>query len=96
MPLVILHEEGRACPTLICDACGQKIETARAGSYQWDFLDGGPVFFVHKACHQRLEARHERHMGWCELEALLVYLRNSLGVDMKQAEKTAAFLSRTG
>jgi hypothetical protein len=101
MPLVIKNTGRGACPTVVCDECGQEIKNAREGNYQWDLREGGVMYFTHKKCCHRFEAKRGgrgggRLFGAADLDLLLVYLRNNLKVDMKCAGEKVVLMASIG
>src|SRR5262249_7470771 len=55
VPLVTQDRDGRSCPGVVCDHCGEEIADARDGNYQWrtgghDTDWGSRVYFTHKRC----------------------------------------------
>jgi hypothetical protein len=87
-----------ACPVIVCDECGGKIERGQSGNCLWDYLDGGAPYFTHKRCNYAFEKLRwpGRVFGWMDLDALLVYLRNNLKVNMKKAETKVVLLAQIG
>lgn len=86
--IVISFEAGEWRPKVDCDHCGELIEDARHGNYEWEIdADGQPttgeVFFTHKACCRAFENEHGGRASWhCgELGLLPVMLGNNLGLD---------------
>jgi hypothetical protein len=100
MPLIMQDRDGHACPVVVCDHCGERIEDARDGNYQWrmglrDTDWGSRVFFTHKRCCHAFEQAHpEEGFTWgaIELECFPVYLGNNLRLDWEAARRTAAML----
>jgi hypothetical protein len=94
MPLVIAQSGAYAAPQILCDQCGEQIQAAADGNYQWShspaFLEGhepAPVFFTHKRCCRAFEAAHGEHdWGWCPLECLSFYLTQNLGSTWESAQ----------
>lgn len=82
-------------PVVVCDHCGQRIEKASEGNYQY-LHEGGKVYFTHKKCCMAFEAARGGRLRWAgmPLEVLLVHLAHNLKVDWKKANEWADFLDR--
>jgi hypothetical protein len=86
----IERHDGRACPFLYCDQCGEKIRDTGAAVAAWRAW-GATVSIVHKgACLDRYERE------WCEepselcteeLDAHLYYLARNHGVEAKRPKR---------
>jgi hypothetical protein len=93
MPLQIRYVDDLACPTVICDHCGEAIQKASLGNFQWDSDAREPALvFTHKHCYAAFEAAHP-HVDWgaLGLECLPVYLACNLKINQKRAKAIAAF-----
>jgi len=86
----IERHDGRACPFLYCDQCGEKIRDTGAAVAAWRAW-GGLVSVLHKG---QCLAQFERE--WCEepwelcteeLDAHLYYLANNHGVKAERPER---------
>lgn len=103
MPLkIITDEHGNACPQVFCDWCGQRIERAADGNYQWVMWDNRKVvyedapIFTHKRCCWAFEhhnAAPHRHFGACDLQCLPIYLANNLELNWVSALKSSRIMS---
>lgn len=99
MPLAIRLRGPHACPVIVCDHCGEVIEHASEGNYQWQHPSEesaiAPMVFTHKACCRPFEHAHGGRPAWSAipLEALPVYLVRNLGLTWKKATRTAALMS---
>ena len=98
--LRIVRENGQYCPVVVCDWCGQRIEEARQGNYEWEVDEHGlpatgEIFFTHKQCCLAFEEAHGGRSHWfaSELSVLPVYLSRNLKVDREEAERRAELLS---
>jgi hypothetical protein len=101
MPLRIAEVNGQYRPVVICDHCGQSIEDALDGNYEWKI--GGDeedvdeqIYFTHKRCCHAFEQRHRGDSydwGATELTVFPLYLGNSLHLDWDKAWKQAALLA---
>ena len=95
MPLEVRVRNGMCCPVVVCDHCGEVIEDAQEGNYEFP-LDGGPVFFTHKGrCSLAFEEANGGQDAWgvMELSVLPIYLGNNLKLDWKKAKQWAAFFA---
>jgi hypothetical protein len=84
------------CPIIICDYCGEPIEDARNGNYQWvlsaDYTAlGSEIYFTHKKCCHPFEeyskaVSSDKHLMWSswELRDLPIYLGTNLGIDWSE------------
>lgn len=90
MPLHVTLEAHTANPGIVCDYCGEAITTAADGNYQWQtFAHGttdGTIYFTHKRCCYPFEHQHGGNWGVLDLSWLLVFLKNTLRVDMRKTE----------
>ena len=98
MPLLIMEKQGRACPTVVCDHCGQPIKDAKEGNYQWEVEGDGTLYFTHKQCCRAFEAARSRglHWAWSDLSGLPVFLANNLKLKWKDAKETARWMASLG
>ncbi len=100
MPIVIRNANGRSCPQVLCDHCGEAIATAQDGNYQWRWGSGSdpaPVFFTHKRCCLAFEAADTDGEGqwlWAamDLQVFPVYLSRILRIEDWEAAETSADL----
>lgn len=89
--------DGRSCPMLVCDVCGEGIvEAGKAAVVFGSFRDNGErvkTLFVHKGtidgktCHQEADAiinSGNGKAGWQELKAYLVDLAANVGFPAAQ------------
>jgi hypothetical protein len=89
MPLCIIEGRHGAQPTIVCDYCQAPIARGAEGNYQWQSgADGAavPMAFTHKQCNHPFEQTHPGPWMAIELEWLLVFLKNTLKVEMKTTE----------
>jgi hypothetical protein len=101
MGLQIKIEGGRYRPVVACDHCGEEIDDARQGNYQWRVeengnpADGGLIFFTHKRCCRPFEESNGGRVGWCwtPLSCLPVFLVNNLSLDWEKAKETAQLMA---
>lgn len=94
MAIRVVLDGDAFCPRVFCDQCGQRIERAREGNYQW-WLDGdGTLFFTHKRCCRAFEENHGGRSGWCwgELSALPFYLVQNLGLTWAESRRIGTWL----
>jgi hypothetical protein len=96
MGLTIIPKGPVTAPVVLCDHCGEQIEEATDGNYQWRPEDGKTVYFTHKPCCRAFE--HTRGGAWCamELDVLPLYLSNNLKIDRKRAEHRARLFALIG
>lgn len=93
------NDEDRSGPVVICDHCGQRIESARDGNVEWQVdaegrpTAGGAIFFTHKDCCRAFETAARNRWYTQELSAFLVYLGNGLHVSWREARRVAALLA---
>lgn len=87
MGLDIVRREGRYCPVVRCDFCGELIEDARQGNYEWRF-PAGPIFYTHKACCYAFEDANggRAAWGWAPLSELPPLLGHNLSMDGHKAK----------
>jgi len=86
---------------VFCDHCGQTIETAGDGNYEWrDIADGDgntEAFFTHKRCSSPFREAHQagedNHWASMELTLFPWYLGNNLKVDWNDAKELARDLA---
>jgi len=84
------------CPVVFCDFCGERIEYAAEGAYEYKREDasrpeGAEVKFVHKKCCRMFEAAHGECVAWYwdELQVFPVFLGNNLALDWECAHERA-------
>lgn len=100
MPIVMVVEGSRTCPTVVCDHCGQVIARGEDGNYQWRLIAGSvtpqPVFFTHKRCCAAFERAQPEQPGWLwaaiPLECFPVYLERTLAIQRQEACEWADML----
>ena len=96
MPLGIRIRGPHSCPVVVCDHCGQVIEDARDGNYQWQGAmqedEIALMVFTHKACCDPFEHAHRHEEPWCSigLDALPHFLLHNLGLTGKESASVAA------
>jgi hypothetical protein len=97
MPLLIIHDGSRSCPTVVCDHCGQAIDDAAGGNYQWRHGDG-TVDFTHKRCRRDFERSRPGEGRWLanELPCLPIYPANNLKLNEEAARALVARIDRIG
>lgn len=86
MPIMIQFRGPHAVPQIMCDYCGDLIENAEDGNYQWNHAGGceegqlAPVYFTHKRCCHDFEQEEGPCGGWSAvgLQALPFYLVKNL------------------
>lgn len=101
MSVTIRMEKGINKPVIICDHCGQRIDDAREGIYQWQVDDRGrPVGegvmrFTHNDCCRSFETAHGGRRAWCwgPLSCLPVFLLRNLRLDWEKAKENAELMS---
>ena len=87
MPLKIELMDGEVyAPVVVCDHCGEQIENAAQGNYQWRVnREGnlmGAVFFTHEKCRDDFEKAHSGVWWYArELSSLPLHLSNNLRPD---------------
>ena len=92
----IVFTEGRFAPQAFCDHCGERIEKAAEGNYEWhptgDFEQGevSEVYLIHKRCTQAFEQATGRRPYTGELTVFPVYLSNNLEIDWDEATEMVA------
>jgi hypothetical protein len=98
--------DGRTCPVVICDRCGEQITTGR-GNVEWRMgdpagpdVDPGTGFrIVHKPFDCRAAETREERVEWFlsqELTHFLAYLIRNTGVDVDEANGSVDALLRMG
>jgi hypothetical protein len=101
MGLQIQVEDGRFKPAIVCDHCGQRIDDARMGNYQWQMADHGQcaedktIFFTHKGCCRPFEEAQggRRRWAWAPLSSLPVFLAANLSLSLKDATRSAELMA---
>ena len=101
MPIKVKIVPNGALPIAICDYCGERIEDARAATYEWD---GGTyesdslceVFLLHGNCSPAHEKAHGSRLDSMPLIDLLPFLAYNLQVDLESAQRHADMISRLG
>jgi hypothetical protein len=90
MPLEMRFHEGKWCPVVVCDHCGERIESACDGNNEWRQDDPTPRF-IHKHCSNAFEDSHGGRAAWLsgELRVFCIYLADNLNLDDKQARRLA-------
>jgi hypothetical protein len=94
--------EGRCCVLIICDGCGQPITDAwrnaylsRVGVKESDF--GNRVYFVHYTCYITFRKDHPQdgfRWVYLPLQALPIYVGESLGLNWEEARRMVESLNR--
>jgi hypothetical protein len=98
--LCIVERGGRSVPCIACDQCGEVIETATDGNYEWAFDGPGKdqravMYFTHKKCCRDFESTNPDRLWLAtELQLLPIYLANNLKWDCKQAAALAVFMDQ--
>ena len=95
MPIKIKRKDGKSCPIVICDWCGEEIEDAKKGNYEWRQMkyenekDGAQIFFTHKQCCRQFEEHNGGRLCFFaeELEIFPLYLKNNLRIDWEELKK---------
>jgi len=73
MPIEMRIEDNEHCPRVVCDVCGEPINSVR-GNVLWHPGVGERLYFTHKRCHQAFRHTHEAvhgHTSWQPLDAFL-------------------------
>lgn len=96
MPIVLSNIDGKQCPQIVCDVCGEAIDDAAEGCYLWDFhavpeMSNGTHFepaFAHRGkcfCFalKKMEDRGA-FVGDMTLDFFMVCLCNSLGLNTRK------------
>jgi hypothetical protein len=103
MPLKIEMSPESVRPVVICDQCGEPIDDARDGNYQWQApLDPGMsrkfVFFTHKGCSYDFEQARGGGGAWyaMELTELLPHVAIGLKVNWDEAIRYAGLTNADG
>ena len=86
--LTIKYIDGRACPFVYCDACGERIKQCDDGVAQ--LFSDGHVRFVHRAtrCDD-----HSDNAGCYELDVFLAYLLQNIRYHARTAKYRADLLA---
>lgn len=98
MSIKIVLDNNLYCPKIFCDYCGNEIEDAKQGNYEWKsgFNAGftSEIFFTHKQCCFPFEEQHGGRSTWMtgELQVFPLFLKRNLNIDSKR-EKELAELS---
>lgn len=102
MPIKIVLEKDRYCTKVFCDHCGQIIEHAHQGNYEWRYIKGqidGEIFFTHKRCCRAFEFTNTDYNGqritWMagSLTDFVLFLKNNLHITKRDFEHAGSFLS---
>lgn len=90
--------DGRACPKIFCDSCGEEIAEAKAAAAVYiNFIPDGDrseVAYVHKNfvkgdCMTKAEEAirsNGKESGWVELTEYLAHLISNVGIASKDIE----------
>lgn len=91
---VVLHD-GMYCLCVFCDHCGEQIEQAKVGNYEWLADGDGELFFTHKSCSLAFEETYGGRAAWlaCELSALPFYLMKNLALSWDESRRAACWLA---
>jgi hypothetical protein len=87
----VRYTEGRFCPMLVCDHCGELVK--RSGNMLWKADPDGTVtagpFSVHKPCNRPFVAAHGGRAGWlwAELSTFLWQLVGNAEVDLDRGRQ---------
>jgi hypothetical protein len=89
---IIINDDGRHAPQAFCDHCGERIEQARDGNYEWhpgniEPGDEVEVYLIHKRCTQAFQQATGKHPYTGELTVFPVYLGNNLEIDWDEANE---------
>ena len=101
MPIKIRVSEIRAELVVVCDHCGNQIESAEDGGYEWLAPEAGKqgdlvdVVFLHKNCSYAHELASGALWHSMELTVMLPYLVRNLGVDMDKAIRLATYFNQS-
>ena len=101
MPIRIKISEIRAELVIVCDHCGNQIESADDGGYEWlqpDDTEPGKlvdVVFLHKDCSYPHELASGSLWHSMELSVMLPYLVRNLSVDMEKATRIATYFNQS-
>ncbi len=89
--LKIRFIEGRACPFVHCDSCGERIDRCDEGIVQ--IFSDGRARFVHRAtpCDDRSDDE-----GWYGLDTFLVFLLQNVGYNASKAKHQVGLLTEAG
>src|SRR5436309_1489694 len=101
MGIQIKLDHGRAKPVVVCDYCGEQIDDARTGNYQWsvgdrgELADDAPVVFTHRSCCQAFESAHggRRRWAWAPLSCLPTFLAANLRLTLDDSRQRALEMS---
>lgn len=81
----LIRKNGRGCPVVFCDHCGEIIEDARIGMVLYDRRfdaegDQTQPIFLHKGkCDAAVKEKHQMS-GWAELQTFLMDLTHNIGI----------------
>lgn len=89
--------EHRACPVVICDACGKRIENHHDGVIVFRNFERNSeedVLHAHKgSCHRAVEARFGSDRGWWPLGEHLNMLCGNVGIDQAEFAKIETWVT---
>ena len=97
MSYVIRSENGRFCPRIVCDHCGEII--IGYGNAMFLMREEGacvPVLHTHKGCCYDFDNAHEEHYGADDLNMHLVYLVENSKADLEKGKKLAKLFKENG
>lgn len=96
MAIVYVDNEDVVAPIVVCDQCGERITEGMNGAVVGS--NGHEARFVHKgACDTAFAAAHPEYgSGWDELSDLPILLAWNIGLDLRDAQKRAEHLRRSG
>ena len=85
----VVRSDTGTVPLILCDHCSKPIEKAGLALAMWkrdgdNLLEGGKVYFSHKACHEKLEGNNPLIWGSSELTDFLRRLVHNAGADISE------------
>lgn len=88
--------DGRYCPMVYCDVCGNRIDDSSAANVEWqEGPDLKPIrerlYFVHKECVAKLEGNPPgTDWRWQPMDAFFYFLTHNVRWDKQRAEQSPA------
>jgi hypothetical protein len=89
---MMVYKKNRACPTIICDACGAAV--LESGNVLWDPDRPDRLYYVHKGrCTTVMEDAHQPvPLHWEERSWFLVFVANNAKLPPRTLVKKEAMI----
>jgi len=95
MSYVTRLENGRSCPRIVCDHCGEAIiGHGNAMFLVREECECAPILHTHKGCCYDFDNAHEEQYGCQDLSMHLVYLLENNKIDLGMGKRQVKMLNR--